>query len=128
MDVASGGGGAGFSVTFPAKASNWNNLDVCGIIQADGTVVNMINYSTLAGRTIPNVIEICARGFGQYYLMSMTVQTGKIMVTNLGFTDINTYIVGDCESSPIWMDNGSSTRWIPLADTVISAIQMYNTD
>lgn len=128
VDVASGGGGAGFSVTFPAKASNWNSLDVGGIIQADGTVVNMKNYSTLAGRTIPNVIEICARGFGSYYLMSMTVQTGKIMITDLGNTEINTFIAGDGESSYTWMDNGLSTRWIPLADTVISAIQMYNTD
>ena len=124
----SGGGGSGFSMKFPATASNWDRLYVGGIIQADGTVINMSNYSTLAGKTIPNVVEICSIGIGNYYLMVMTVQTGKIMTTVVDNTDINTHIAADGESSFTWMGNGSSTRWIPLKDTVISAIRMYNTD
>ena len=128
VNVSGGGGGAGFSMTFPATASNWNRLYFGGIIQADGTVINMSNYSTLAGKTIPNVLEICAVGIGSYNLMVMTVQTGKIMTTVVDNIDINAHIASDGESSFTWMGNGSSTRWIPLADTVISAIQMYNTD
>ena len=129
VDVASGGGGgAGFSMTFPATASNWNRLSIGGIIQADGTVINMSNYSTLAGKTIPNVVEIFAKGVGSYDLMVMTVQTGKIMITNADNIRINTYIASDGESSMTWMDNGLYARWIPLKDTVISAIEMYNTD
>ena len=129
VDVSGGGGGgAGFSVTFPATASNWGNLDIGGIIKADGSVLNMINYSTLAGRTIPNVIEICAKGKGSYYLMKMIVQTGKIMTTDVSYSGINIFIAGDGGYSPIWTGNGLSTRWIPLADTVISAIEMYDTE
>lgn len=128
VNVASGGsGGAGFSVTFPATATNWNMINSAGIVQVDGTVVNMIDYSTLAGKTIPNVLEICIWGSG-YYFPRMTVQTGKIMMshnTTLGLL-ISTAVDG--ESSTIYVGNGSSSRWIPLADTVISAIEMYNTD
>ena len=123
-----GGGGAGFSVTFPATASNWNKLYVGGIMLADGSMINMSNYSTLAGETIHNVVEILAVGIGSYYLMYMLLQTGKIMVTDVRNTDINISIVDGGGFSPIWTGNGVSTRWIPLADTVISSISMYDTE
>ena len=128
VNVSGGGGGAGFSVTFPATASNWIRLQVGGIIQADGTVINMSNYSTLAGKTIHNVVEIVAIGVGNYDMMVMTVQTGKIMTTIVENVYTVAHIASDGESSYTWMSNGLSTRWIPLKDTVISAIEMYNTD
>ena len=128
VNVASGGGGgAGFSVTFPATAVNWNKLNSAGIVQADGTVVNMIDYSTLAGKTIHNVIEIGMFGTGFYY-PRMTVQTGKIMITYLSNMGVLTRTAVDGESTSVYMSNGSTSRWIPLADTVISKIEMYNTD
>ena len=126
VNVASGGGG-GYNVTFPATANNWNKVASGGIVQVDGTVVNMIDYSTLAGKTIPNVIEICVGGSG-YYCLRMTVQTGKIMVTHISPVEVNAQITADGESSMTPMGNGSQVRWTLLADTVISSIQMYNTD
>ena len=128
VNVASGGdGGAGFKVTFPATAANWNMVSSGGIVQVDGTVVNMKDYSTLAGKTIPNVLEICVLGSG-FYFPRMTVQTGKIMFTHINSFSGFANIIVDGESSPTYMENSSSSRWIPLADTVISAIEMYNTD
>ena len=129
VDVASGGGGgAGFSVTFPATAKNWNSVSSgCGIVQADGTVVDMLNYSTLAGKTIHNVFEICICGVG-FYFPRMTVRTGKIMFTYVSPATVQTQTVVDGESSRTYMDNGASARFIPLADTVISAIEMYQSD
>ena len=127
VDVASGGGGAGFKVTFPAAATNWNNLGTAGIVQMDGTVVDMTDYSAVAGKTIPNVLEICICGSG-FYFPRMTVRTGKIMFTNSSSARVQTQIVVDGESSITYMGNGASARFIPLADTVISAIEMYNTD
>ena len=129
VDVASGGGGgAGFSVTFPATVKNWNAVSSgCGIVQADGTVVNMLNYSTLAGKTIHNVLEIGICGIG-FYFPRMTVRTGKIMFTYVSPATVQTQTMVDGESSRKYMDNGASARFIPLADTVISAIEMYNSD
>ena len=128
VDVSGGGGGkAGFSVTFPATATNWNMISAGGIVQVDGTVVDMIDYSAMAGKTIPNVLEICIRGTG-YYFPRMTVQTGKIMFTYVSPTGVRTQTVVDGESSAVYMGEGSSSRWIPLADTVISAIELRNTD
>lgn len=129
VDVASGGGGgAGFSVTFPATATNWEKVNVCAIIQADGTVIDIKDYSTVAGKTIPNVIEICGQGNYGYYMLRITVQTGKIMMTYLTPGRVFTTIAVDGESSRIYMGDGAFARWIPLADTVISAIEMYYTD
>ena len=123
-----GGGGAGFSVTFPATATNWESItNGSSIVQADGTVVGMINYSTLAGKTIPNVIEIFICGTG-FYFPRMTVQTGKIMFTYSSPSSVQTQTVVDGESSRTYMGNSSSARFIPLTDTVISSIEMYNTD
>ena len=123
-----GGGGAGFKVTFPATATDWGKVAVCAIIQADGTVIDIKDYSTVAGKTIPNVIEICCQG-DSYYMLRITVQTGKIMMTYLSPPDgVFATIAVDGESSKTFMGNGSFARWIPLADTVISAIEMYNTD
>ena len=128
VDVASGGGGgAGFSLTFPAAATNWNMLDSGGIVQVDGTVVDIKDYSTLAGKTIPNVIEICAWG-SAYYFLRMTLQTGKIMITNINPIGMTAHTAADGESLPTYTGNGLYARWILLADTVISAIEMHNTD
>ena len=128
VDVSGGGGGgAGFSVTFPATAVNWGRVNCGGIVQVDGTVVSMMDYSTLAGKTIPNVLEICVLG-EQYYYLRMTVQTGKIMRTHLSYAGVSTSIAVDGESTGYQMGDGSTARWIPLADTVISSIEMYDTD
>ena len=129
VNVASGGGGgAGFKVTFPATATNWGNVDSCAIIQADGTVIDIKDYSTVAGKTIPNVIEICCHGSYGFYMLRITVQTGKIMMTYVTPAMVFATIAVDGESSKRYTGNGSLARWIPLADTVISAIEMYNTD
>lgn len=127
VDVSGGGGsGAGFSVTFPATANNWDALYVGGIVQANGTIINILDYSTLAGKTIPNVIEI---GFSPTYgyYPRMKVQTGKIMVTRVTTMFMNADIAVDGEFSMVHMGDSSTSRWIPLADTVISVIEILRT-
>ena len=126
VDVASGGGGgAGFSVTFPATANGWDALYVGGIVQANGTVINMLDYSTLAGKTIPNIIEICFSARSSYF-PRMKVQTGKIMLTRVTPMFLNADIAVDGEFSMVYMEESPIARWIPLADTVISVIEIVN--
>ena len=128
VDVASGGGGgAGFKVTFPATATNWENINICAIIQADGTVIDIKDYSTVAGKTIPNVVEICCQGDYNFYMLRITVQTGKIMTTYVPPMHVFATIAVDGESSTKYTGDGSMARWSPLADTVISLIEMCNT-
>ena len=129
VNVSGGGGGcAGVSVTFPATATNWNSKSrISSIVQADGTVVNIENYSTLAGKTIPNVVDIYIGGVG-YFFPRMTVRTGKIMLIYITPSIAHTQIVVDGESSRTYMTSGPSVHFIPLKDTVISAIELYNTD
>ena len=49
VNVASGGGGgAGFKVTFPATAKNWAKLKYGGVVQVDGSIIPLSDYSVLA--------------------------------------------------------------------------------
>lgn len=125
--VGTGGGSAGFSMTFPATATNWTRLDEGSIVQADGTMIDMKDYSTLAGKTISNIIEILSYGFS-YNFLRMRVQTGKIMMTYNSPSSQFVDIAVDGELTTTRTGNGSLARWTPLTDTVISFIEMQNTD
>lgn len=90
-------------------------------------MVSMKNYSTLAGKTIPNVIDIYICGIG-YFFPRMTVRTGGIGLIYANPSGVITQIVVDGESSRTYMGSSLMVHFIPLKDTVISAIEMYNTD
>ena len=128
VDVASGGGGgAGFSITFPATAANWNMVSSGGIVQADGTVVDMYDYTNVSGKTFSNVVAIKCTG-SSYRTLRMLILSGKITtIFDNGYTVISRLAV-DGETTFTSMGTGNNMVWIPLADTVISKIEMYNTD
>lgn len=130
VNVASGGGGgAGFKVTFPATATNWNRVRYGGVVQADGNIIYISDYSVLAGKTIPNVVEIRCIG-DVYYMLRMSVQTGRIIVTTMFYSGsgINIGVTTAGGVTPINMSDGETTSWVFTEDTVISSIEMYNTD
>ena len=58
------------------------------------------------------------------------MQTGRIIVTNMFYSGsgINAGVATDGGVTPINMSNGDSTSWAFAEDTVISSIEMYNTD
>ena len=122
-------GGAGFSVTFPATATNWAKLKYGGVVQADGNIIYISDYSVLAGKTIPNVVEIRCIGDG-YYVLRMSVQTGRIIVTHAYYSGLG--ITGGVTNAGgvtgTLMSSGQNTSWVFTEDTVISSIEMYNTD
>lgn len=128
VNVASGGGGgAGFSVTFPATAAHWNYVSNGGIVQADGTVVDMYDYTNVSGKTFSNVVAIKCTG-SNYHALQMVILSGKInAIVDNGVT-VTSYLAVDGETTFTMMGIGDKIVWIPLADTVISSIEMYNTD
>ena len=130
VNVASGGGGgSGFKVTFPATAKNWAKLRYGGVVQADGNIIYISDYSVLAGKTIPNVVEIRCTG-DSFYMLRMSIQTGRIIVTNTFYSGsgISAGITNAGGVTAINMSNGDATSWVFAEDTVISSIEMYNTD
>ena len=130
VDVASGGGGgAGFKVTFPATATNWDKMSYGGIVQADGNIIYISDYSVLAGKTIPNVVAIRSIG-DAYYMLRMSVQTGRIIVTHVypSGLGVNGGVTNAGGVTGTIMSGGFGTSWIFTEDTVISSIEMYNTD
>ena len=131
VDVASGGGGgAGYKVTFPATATNWSAVDpsAAHILLADGTFKSVEDYSTIGGKTIENVAGILVHANDSFYVLRMTLSAGGIAQFN-SFRGIISYEVTTAPNATLVPYNtGKELFWWPIADTVISAIEMYNTD
>lgn len=131
VDVSGGGGsGAGFKVTFPATATNWNKVDqnYASIFLADGTTKSVKDYSTIGGKTIENVAGILVHSLDNFYVLRMTLSAGKIAQLRVNIVP-SSYVVTTAPNSTITpYSSGSMLFWWPVADTVISAIEMYNTD
>lgn len=123
-----GGGGAGFSVTFPATATNWNRVDprAAQIFLADGTFKSVEYYSTISGKTIENVAGILIKGSAAMYVLRMTLSEGQIAQCNTASNFIE--VTTAPNTTPTHYNLGRETVWWPIADTVISKIEMYNTD
>ena len=131
VNVASGGGGsAGFKVTFPATATNWGVVDPNNayILLADGTFKSIKDYSTIGGKTIENVAGILVRTSEPFCIFRMTLSAGGIAQFSVS-TGTSSYVVTTAPNTTTARhDLGRSILWWPVADTVISKIEMYNTD
>ena len=124
-------GGAGFKVTFPATATNWSTVERARLVLYDGTFVDMANYSVIAGQTVNGVIGIqCIYGSKyRYYVLKMTIEKGAIAYHDSSFipnTRIRVAQAGESTITPYGASTGNF--WWPIVDTVISSIEMYNTD
>lgn len=130
VNVASGGGGgAGFKVTFPAAATNWNRAIYADLLLSDGTVKSFLSYSEVSGKTIENVVGIHCIGMSPYYVLKMTLSEGSLAQCTIGTVQSSTYWITTSNSTTMaFYGAGNTTFWWPLADTVISKIEMYNTD
>ena len=124
-----GGGGAGFKVTFPATAERWDMVVYADLLLSDGTVKPFLSYSEVSGKTIENVVGIHCTGLGGYEILRMTLSKGSLAQCTLDTLQSNTYkITTSNNTTAAWYEAGSQTFWWPLSDTVISVIEMYNTD
>ena len=130
VNVASGGGGgAGFKVTFPATATNWIKASAADLLLSDGTVKSFLSYSDVSGKTIENVVGIHCIGVPSFYVLTMTLSEGSLAQCMVGSPQSSTYRITTPNNTTVaWYNGGNTTFWWPLADTVISAIEMYNTD
>lgn len=131
VDVASGGvGGAGFSVTFPATANNWDKMEnYAALVLSDGSIVDFKDYSVVAGRTINNAIYIRV-GAQHYYNLILTLTAGAIVVAhNSGsgayMNAYRTEAPGTTTSYPY--ANSSQYSFIPVKDVIISVIKLEYT-
>lgn len=125
VDVASG---AGFKVTFPATAANWGEVQGASLLLSDGTRKPLLDYSNVSGQTIENVVGIRCVGTRDYWVLKMTLSKGAIAQCTPPALDGNYSITTAPNTTQPYYDTGTTTFWWPLADTVISSIEMYNTD
>ena len=127
-----GGGGDGFKVTFPATATNWNQVDQenANILLSDGTIKSVKDYSTIGGKTIENVAGIQIKSMPGTYVLRMTLSSGMIGqgTAGTGADRMRLFVTTAPNATPTPFSTGQNTLWWPLGDTVISEIEMYNTD
>ena len=129
--AGSGGGVAGFKVTFPATAANWVKVDpvTSGLLLSDGTVKPFHVYSDISGQTVENVIGIACQATSNLYILRMTLSEGVMAqyTTRPSIPPVvATTTAPNTTATPF--GSGTNTFWWPLSDVVISAIEMYNTD
>ena len=131
VDVSGGGGGgAGFKVKFPATATNWTVVDknAAYILLSDGTYKSVEDYSTIGGKTIENVSGIQIKSDDAAYVLRMTLSSGVIAQFQPS-TEITSYVVTTAPSTtPTPYKSGRRLIWWPIADTVISKIEMHKSN
>ena len=124
-----GGGGAGFSVTFPATAARWNLVGSADLLISNGSVIPFTSYSSVSGKTIENVVGIHCVGRNSSYVLIMTLSGGSVAQCTIGSEQSSTYLITTSHNSTYpWYYAGDKTFWWPLADIVISKIEMYDTE
>lgn len=137
VDVASGGGsGAGFSVTFPATAKNWGQSRNATLFLYNGSTIEINSYSTVAGKKVDGVVGLtCGNEPGSFWVLKMTLTSGAIFQASMAYSNDGSGSISllkrfatQSGGSTVTPYGARTMFWWPLADTVISAIEMYNTD
>ena len=131
VNVASGGGGGGYNVTFPATAANWANVFQANLLLSDGSEKSFTSYSSVSGQTIENVVGIICISTDGYYVLRMTLSEGRMAqyIDRSGTPVPSSFIITTApNTTPTPYSTGRNTYWWPISDVVISSIQMYSTD
>lgn len=128
VDVASGGGSAGFKVTFPATAPNWkpgSSSTSSFLWLSDGTLIEMggLSYSNVAGKTFDGVIGLYAKNSYSSYVPRITL-TGSVIVNGIS----TAYGITTDGVTPARFGMTNTLIFLFLSDTTISSIEVYNTD
>lgn len=125
------GGGTGYKVSFPTTMKEFGTVSVFALLLANGTEQTITDYSTIAGRTIDGVVGIRCAATTSYYVLKVTIASGVIaqcypLAEDLSPSDFE--ITTAPGTTPTPYARGRLLFWWPIADTNISAIEMYNTD
>ena len=124
VDVA-GSSGGGFSVTFPSTATNWNKQFNSILLKADGTSLDITNYSVIAGQTISNVFAITSPSVAEYYFLSMNISEGIVSYVDPHLYHIK--FIAPCKTSTAY-GNSRGIIFYFAADTIITSIGFEYTD
>ena len=130
VDVSGGGSEtqAGRSVTFPATATRWTNIEEALLVISDGTSVHFEDYSVVAGKTINNVICIIAHSTISYDFLRLTLAIGTIVQLDITGIASNVYMTKAPGATMTRQGSSIYDSFMPTEDVTLSAIEMYNTD
>ena len=127
VNVASGG--AGFSVTFPATATNWTaHVLAARLLKSDGTIVDFKDYNVVAGKSVSNVISIAISTSNEFYVAKYSFSGGMLGIDGslLAATTPPVRVENSPSYTPYY---GGARYWhVFTADTVITKLEIYNTD
>lgn len=124
VDVT-GSSGGGFSVTFPSTATNWDMQCNCVLLKADGTSLDITNYSVIAGQTISNAFAITSFEVTSYYFLSMNISEGIVSYVNPAL--FHAKFIAPCKTTTFYGNSQYSIFYF-AADTIITSIGLEYTD
>lgn len=103
-------GTSGFSVTFPATATNWNNIDASScLLLADGTTKPIVDYSAISGQTIKNIIGINEYATSSFYVLKMSLSEGAIAQYAVGTQRPSYFVTAAPNTTKTLYASGMST-------------------
>lgn len=125
--------GKGFGITFPATATNWGYSRNMKLFLYDGSVIVANDYSAIANKKVNNVVGLSCGNDYSLWILKMTLASGALVQATMGndssgaieFTNYSATQAGSSTATPY---GASTVFWWPLTNTVVSAIEMYNTD
>ena len=128
VNVSGGGGSAGFSVTFPATATNWKpdySTTSAFLWLSDGTLISMgdYNYSNVAGKTFDGVIGLYVETTASQHVPRITLM-GSVIVNHIS----KAFGITTDGVTPAWFNMPNNLIFLFLSDATISSIELYNTD
>lgn len=123
----------GFSITFPATATNWGYSRNMKLFLYDGSVIVANDYSAIANKKVNNVVGLSCGNDYSLWILKMTLASGALVQATMGndssgaieFINYSATQAGSSTATPY---GASTVFWWPLTNTVVSAIEMYNTD
>ena len=129
--VSGGSSGSltGFTLKFPATATNWSATVY--IMRADGTSIESYNdYSALANQQFENVVSIVFTSAQSYRMFKATLEKGSMLqyFNHLPESQITTVVTNAPGTLPTPMGVATETTYLLLSDVTFSAVEMYNTD
>lgn len=128
--IVSGGGSGGltgFTLKFPATATNWLNEHAVYIMHADGSSTEHYGYSTLANQQFENVVSIIFGITTAYYMFKPTLENGSMLYYFYARPN-PAYVTSAPETLQTPMGKAGEMAYLLLSDVTFSAVEMYNTD
>lgn len=124
VDVTVNAEPSGVKVTFPAAAGRWEraNVDIASVLLADGTTIEFIDFSAVAGKTIGGVVAITVFTYA-YNSLDVSFDTQVYCIVDASIQNATFQ-----KTIPISYNYSTTYVIMPVKNTEILTIRAFSSD